>query len=183
MLVQLGQRQSGTDVVDLLVECHGRIRRFLDIAQRLAAATEMDAATVRDAAGRVCRYFAEAFPLHLADEDELVLPALLGTGEHVDDALTRMSAEHQEHAALVTEMIDACASLHADPRCIVAAAPRLGSVTSALRGVLEPHLAAEEREIFPALRTLPEATRAGIRAGMQARRSLVLSKTAHTIRR
>ena len=181
MLVQIGQRQRSNDVVDLLDECHGRIRRFLELATRLATSRDADAATVSDTAAQIRRYFAEAFPLHLADEDELVLPQLFGRSEAVDDALARMHAEHGEHAALVAEMVALCGALQADPRPrgLRRAARRLAP---ALREVLEPHLALEESAIFPALRALPDAQRASIKQGMQERRAVALANGAQSLR-
>jgi hypothetical protein len=55
-------------------------------------------------------------------------------------------------------------------------------VTSALRAALEPHLALEECEIFPALRALPDRQRDAIKRAMQARRAAVLSTTAQSLR-
>lgn len=35
MLIQLGERSCALDAADLLVECHGRLRRFIELANRL----------------------------------------------------------------------------------------------------------------------------------------------------
>jgi iron-sulfur cluster repair protein YtfE (RIC family) len=149
----------------LLYECHGRIRNFLALAARLAAAPDSPPEMVRESASQIRRYFAEAFPLHLADEDELVLPALLGHDENLDNVLAIMHGEHADHAALVARMIVLCEALQADPRQLVARAAELASATTALQAALEPHLLREEHEIFAALRALRPAQRDAIKAG------------------
>src|SRR5512138_411206 len=70
MLLQLGRRVASEDVVDLLDECHGRIRRFLAMARALANAPR-DAALseIVATASQVRRYFAEGFALHVEDEE------------------------------------------------------------------------------------------------------------------
>lgn len=172
MLVQLGARTVHEDVVDLLVECHGRIRTFLAIAGRLADA---DAGERGEAASQVIRYFTQAFPLHLADEDELVSQSLAGHSAALDGALAKMRADHTQHGPTIDRLIDAITHVVRDPadRTIDAA---LRDAVDAASHALEPHLALEEREIFPLLRGLPAADTARIRAGMQARRETRLRR-------
>jgi hypothetical protein len=67
MIVQLGARTTGNDVVDMLAACHERIRTFSTMACAIASGGD-----VREAAAAVRRYFAEAYPLHVADEEELL---------------------------------------------------------------------------------------------------------------
>ena len=47
-----------SDVVDLLLECHERIRYFIALAVRLAKAENSSLDEIREAAARVIRYFA-----------------------------------------------------------------------------------------------------------------------------
>jgi hemerythrin-like domain-containing protein len=164
MLVQIGQRKAEPDVVALLVECHGRIRKFLGFAQRIAREPEVEAEEVRAVAGQVRRYFAEALPLHIADEEELIVPALAGAG--LDAALAAMRAEHADHAAAVARLVEACDLLARDR----AARGELGAAADALVELFEPHLAAEETVIFPAVAALLRERRDAIRQGMRARR-------------
>lgn len=70
MLVQVGRRVVSEDVVDLLTECHARIRRFLAMAHDLADApgTTVPAEVVATAA-QIRRYFSQGFALHIEDEE------------------------------------------------------------------------------------------------------------------
>jgi hemerythrin-like domain-containing protein len=157
MLVQLGARTVPTHLADLFVECHHRIRTFLAIAQRLPHATNR-----LEAAAQVHRYFTTAFPLHIADETAL-LSELVG----VDEALHRMDAEHRDHRPAVARMIELLELLllgrSVDDELLESAR----HVTA----LLEPHLVAEETEVFPAIRRLPRDVVDRLRAEMQARRS------------
>ena len=169
-MVQLGKRNETLHVVDLLVECHGRIRRFLEIARRLASSREASVELVRDTAGQVRRYFAEALPLHIADEDELIEQSLRGRSEAVDEALDKMTTEHVHHAPLVDRMIEVAAMLERQPQRLEELAIELRDIAVLLQAAFDPHLAREEAVIFPALRTLPASELDAIRAAMRARR-------------
>jgi hemerythrin-like domain-containing protein len=67
----------------LLAACHDRVRRSLDLLQRLVRhATAQGAdAQGRDAARDVLRYFNVAAPAHHEDEERHVIPALLASTE------------------------------------------------------------------------------------------------------
>ena len=171
MLVQLGQRARNPDVVDLFAECHARIRKFLAMARRLAAEGKPDSEAQR-VAGHIQRYFAVGFPLHLADEDELVIPTLSGYSARVDESLARMHAEHALHEPAVTRLIELCAAIERSPDEIETAREALASATETLALLLEDHLEDEERVIFPAMRLLPKTVRDQIRGSMRAKREV-----------
>jgi hypothetical protein len=78
MLIKIGPQKEISDIVDLLLECHERIRSFIGLAGRLANCGPVSDTEVSDAAARVVRYFSESLPLHVADEEESILPRLLG---------------------------------------------------------------------------------------------------------
>jgi len=169
MFVQLGQRSSEGDVVDLLCECHTRIRNFLAIARRLALSPDVEPDRRRETATQVHRYFTQAFPLHIADEDELVALSLAQQSPGLDAALATMKSDHVDHAPVISSMLDATTMLLQHPHHRANGPALLAAVESAAR-VLEPHLQLEEREIFPALRNLPAVTTEEIRARMRERR-------------
>ena len=171
MLQKIGRRAAGDDAVDLLVDCHQRIREFLTLAHDLAAAQAPPLAEVAVAAGRVRRYFTEALPRHVADEEYSLLPRLRGRSAELDAALAVMRAEHADHEAPVTQLLDLCAELEAAPAQHSALARSLGEVVAALHADLERHLETEERTIFPAVAALPDAERQAVVAEMRARRS------------
>lgn len=167
-LVRIGAGPPPGHLGGLLLECHGRIRAFLAIARRLAAGVEADPSEVQEAARGIHRYFATAFPLHVADEEETIWPALRGTDPQLDAALDEASAEHGGHARMVAELIESAASLATPGRGPAAA---LGAVAAALEAELVPHLDAEERAIFPALGRLPVATVESLSAALRGRRT------------
>ena len=172
MLVSLGHgphREQG-DVVDMLLACHERIRAFTGLARRLASATDVSDADVRDAAAKVGRYFREGLPLDALDEEELVMPRLVGHSAELDAALATMASEHTSHAPACERLIAVCDALERRPERLVELAPELTGVAALLDADFAAHLAAEERLVFPALAALPDAERGAIVAAMQARR-------------
>jgi hemerythrin-like domain-containing protein len=171
MLVQLGQRQTSEDVVDLLRDCHERIRRFLIQARVLAEAACTDPEEIRAAASQIRRYFTEAFPMHVSDEDEQIVPRLRGASPDVDRALAMMASGHASHGALIARLVAICASLEQDPRRLSVASVELTRIAALLATELEAHLELEERAIFPAVRHLPEHVRDAIRGAIRARRA------------
>ena len=172
MIIRLGERRAGGgDVVDLLLECHGRIRRFTEVARRLGAAGADPAEQVREAAAQVRRYFREALPLHVADEDETIAPALAGRDPGVDAALAAMGAEHVEHGPALERVVELCGAVAQDPRAISELGAELAVAAAALDALFEPHLAVEERTIFPAIAALPAPEREALLAAVRARRT------------
>lgn len=170
MLIQLGKRSQTLHVVDLLVECHARIRRFLELARQLAQSRDATLDVVRETAGQIRRYFVEALPLHIADEDELVSQSLRGRSETVDGALDKMSTEHAHHEPLVARIIEVSALLERQPVRLEELSMELRDVAVLLQTAFEPHLAREEKIIFPALRMLDATELDAIKAGMRDRR-------------
>lgn len=154
MLHAIGRRPpQSEEIVDLLLACHGRIRTFIAMAIAIGERDDASDDDVADASARVQRYFSEALPLHVEDEEEGVLPRLHGRAAELDAALERMSEEHDRHAPLLRRLLDACAALRTSPRD----APARAEIAAAARELVaefEPHLAAEERVVFPAIRAL-----------------------------
>jgi len=175
MLVQLGSRSAEQDVVDLLHECHGRIRKFLTLAGTLAAAHDVAAAEAAEVASRIARYFAVSYPLHLADEEQSILPVLEREGD-VREALARMQSDHAEHEHEVARVVEICRAIEQDPHTLGTRRDALGEAAAQLSASLEPHLAVEEAEVFPALRRLPQAIRDELRAAMRARRETIANR-------
>jgi iron-sulfur cluster repair protein YtfE (RIC family) len=179
MLMQLGKPAPAGDAVDLLLECHARIRAFLDLARRIADAIEADDATLSDAAARVHRYFTEALPLHAEDEERSILPRLRGLDAQIDAELLEMSREHSEHAGPLGALVDACRALAADPGRHAEVAPAIAAAARALEEHFVRHLRREEDVIFPAVRRLLDAAAdAAIVREIRARRAAASGRTA-----
>ncbi len=138
--------------MDLLLECHDRIRSFLLLSRRLAAAQDPDG--VAEAAARVVRYFTEALPLHARDEEESLRPRLAGLDPALDVALATMLREHAEHEAPLGALVAACRELARDPRRQPELAPAIARAADALDAHFVAHLRSEEEIVFPAVRRL-----------------------------
>ena len=172
MLGRIGKSVAPADAVDLLLECHGRIRAFLAMARRLGEASDESAESVSAAAIQVHRYFTLALPLHARDEEESILPRLRDRDPLLDTQLEAMVREHQEHQRPLGRLIEACAEIGADP----GGYPRLASAVLQSATELDRHffhhLAREEEAIFPAVRRLLDpATDACIVKEIRLRRS------------
>lgn len=156
--------------MDLLLECHGRIRQFVALAREAGERRDLTAADVAEACSRVERYFVEALPLHVRDEEDSILPRLSGRSSELDQALSKMQAEHQEHEPALARLLSACRAVRAapdDPLC----RRELGQTAAALGHAFDGHLELEETVVFPALRDLlTEAARADITSELRARR-------------
>lgn len=145
------------DVVDLLLDCHERIRSMTALARRLAEARGLPEDQIAEAADRVRRYFGIALALHARDEDESVVPRLRGRDPELDRELDRMSREHGEHGDPVARLLDACDVLAEEPGRLAEVAPALDRAAKELESHFEGHLEREEKVIFPAVRKYLEA--------------------------
>jgi iron-sulfur cluster repair protein YtfE (RIC family) len=172
MLGKIGRSVAPADAVDLLLECHGRIRAFLAMARRVGEAVDASPDAVSEAAVQVHRYFTLALPLHARDEEDSILPRLRGRDPQVDLQLDVMVREHEEHQAPLRRLVEACEAIGADPaRHPMLAGSVLEAVTELDRHFVL-HLAREEEVIFPAVRRLLDAaTDASIVKEIRARRS------------
>jgi iron-sulfur cluster repair protein YtfE (RIC family) len=168
-----GLRTVGPGPVDLLRECHHRIRTVLAVAARLARATDAPRAAVTEAANRALRYFVLAMPLHEEDEERSVTPRLLQAGADVElaAALTQMAGEHRATHELLSSLEDMWERIARQPSLLPTVARRMGEQTASLQRLLDGHLAMEERIVFPAVGLLPADAQGEIRGEMVARRT------------
>jgi hemerythrin-like domain-containing protein len=170
MLVQIGQRTQHADLVDLLAECHTRIRRFLALAAALADDRLTSESESRSIAGEIRRYFVSAFPHHVADEDRLIAPHLTGKTAKLDETLAQFHSDHEPLADAIALLVGICTEIEREPRRLPLQAASLRHATALVKRCLEPHLEIEERELFPAVRALGAETQAAIRTAMRQRR-------------
>lgn len=182
MLVQVGKRNAASDVAELLLECHERIRKFLGMARALATAAGVPSEEIRGVAAQVRRYFVESLPLHVQDEHDEIRPRLAGQDPEVDRALETMDAEHAEHDPLVARLVAICDELVRDPGQVSALASELGPLADRLAAEMERHLEAEERVIIPAVRKLPNSERDAVLVAMRERRARHLEAGAGSAR-
>ena len=139
------------DVIAILLESHGRIRAFTEVAAGLARASAPPRGEVVETATRVGRWFAEALALHIRDEEESILPRLAGRDRQVDAALVAMHHEHTEQKPAVSRIVALCAALADEPARHAELAPALAAAAGALRDHFERHLASEEAYVLPAI--------------------------------
>lgn len=172
MLSSIGKkpRQEASELVALLLECHERIRRFISLARVAGERADLPPSELADACARVERYFGQALPLHVADEEESILPRLRGLSFDVDRALDSMHDEHDEHAPKLRKLLGLCARLREQPEDGAARA-ELTALSSELEQEFAAHLTLEETVLFPALRQqLSDDQRAQIVAELRKRR-------------
>ncbi len=158
MLTGLGKPPVPSDAVDLLLECHARIRHFVAMASRLGEASAAPPGEIADTAARVHRYFTEALPLHVRDEEDSLAPRLRGRDPALDAAVDALVREHGEHGPALADLAGACAALVRDPGRHGELAPVVRQAALDLARQFEFHLSAEEAIVLPAVRRLLDAT-------------------------
>jgi iron-sulfur cluster repair protein YtfE (RIC family) len=154
MLIKIGPIKEASDVVDLLLECHERIRFFVGLAGRLASCGPVSDNEVHEASAQLVRYFSESLLLHVADEEESVLPRLLGRSGSLDEALAAMRGEHEQHREALESLLGLCRKLESSPQQLPELREKLRETAASLEREFVVHLAQEESTVFPAIRTL-----------------------------
>lgn len=175
MLVSLGFKpaaEAPRDALQLLLDCHERIRRFSALALKVAEGHAAPPAELAEAASRVERYFSVAFPLHVADEDLSLTPRLRDAGlDSKLPALEEMTKHHREVEALLETLVPRWRLLREEPQRLAGISAELLRDSRALADHLEPHLLLEERELFPwARERLSPAALTELAAEFRARR-------------
>lgn len=177
MLTRLGSPAVAGDAVDLLLECHERIRTFVAMARRIAEVGPSEPGSVAEAAACVRRYFTEALPLHAQDEEESILPRLRGLDARVNADLDAMTREHREHERPLGELVAACDRIAHAPEKVAELASALGEAAAELERHFALHLGREEAVIFPAMRRLLDrSTDAAIMREIRERRGVSAEK-------
>lgn len=158
---------------EMLVACHERVKRSLDLLQRLIdyLDTRGHDRSTRSAAADVLRYFDIAAPLHHEDEELHVFPALAGSAD--PQAKAAIDTLQRDHARMAEHWKALRGALlrwrDEDNAPLPDAATR--SVAAAFIGLYAAHIAVEEDLVYPAARTrFDDAGLARIGAEMQARR-------------
>lgn len=164
----LGPSRSGNTLVELLMECHGRIREHLELAIRL---TEVEAppGDVAACATRLVRYFGEALPLHSADEDESIARRL-GPAS-LEQELETIRLDHERIHRLLEGLLATWRRIELEPAALRSEreAARCSALELAKR--FRSHLELEETRVFPAVARLPAAEQAAIVQELRARRA------------
>lgn len=160
------------DVPDVLVDCHLRMRQVTTLAVELAARPSPLLEEVREVASKVHRYFTVALPLHEEDEETSLFPRLLARAPELAATISTLREDHQAHDLRVGALVAVCLELKTSPQRSQELRGALGTAAQALAETWSTHLAAEERELFPAVSTaLSAEDRSAIREEMRARRA------------
>jgi hemerythrin-like domain-containing protein len=169
-VLSIGKRIPTERLVDLFLECHGRIRSFTRLAVAIAERGDAAPKAVTDACEQCARYFREALPLHVADEEASLMPRLMGRDVTVDVALRAMADQHRVHGADLQAMLDALDRVREDTDD-PALRTVLLSCAQRLERAFAEHLDLEERTIFPLIdRLLSPSEQAQIVTELRARR-------------
>ena len=153
--------------LSLLTACHDKVRHFAALSLTLATHVESRGADseAREAASNILRYFDVAAPLHHADEEEDLFPALRALGEPgLDSAMAELEAEHLSLAGLwqsVRRWLTAVIQGEAAPR---------PTELEGFARLYPAHADREEAEVYGAAQRLTRAELDGIDTRMRQRR-------------
>jgi hemerythrin-like domain-containing protein len=132
---------------EMLAACHDRVRRSLDLLQRLHAHVQRHGvdAQARDAATDVLRYFDIAGPAHHEDEERHVLPRLRAAGQ--GELADCLHADHVEMARLWALLREPLASWASGQASLLDASLLLNYID-----LYQAHLAVEDAQAFDVAR-------------------------------
>lgn len=158
---------------EMLVACHDRVRRSLDLLARLIAHVDRHGhdAQSRSAAQDVLRYFDLAAPHHHEDEERHVFPRLLASGdEALVQAVHRLRADH-ERMSQTWSALSGHLVAWAEPGATVPADASMRAQAESFQALYAAHLPVEEGLVFPAARSrCDEAALGTMGREMQQRR-------------
>ena len=135
------------DPLGLLAACHGRMRSFCDLLERLPAWIAQHGIDTEAVAGaqRVLRYFDVAAPLHHADEEQDLFPLLAAQ----PDAATLIERLLAEHAHLERNWDRLAAELRPLVAADATAGPGLQAAIDAFCSAYRAHIALEDTQLLP----------------------------------
>lgn len=158
---------------DMLLACHERVQRSLDLLGRLVEHIDRHGhdASSRSAAQDVLRYFTLAAPLHHQDEELHLFPALMAQGE--PQLVAAVQRLQHDHAAMerLWSAVKTVLDQWKEPETTALPSEAERSAIAAFRAIYPEHIALEEGTVFPAAFALLGAEASAL-AGqeMQARR-------------
>jgi hemerythrin-like domain-containing protein len=151
------------EILELLMACHSRIRRFTGGLVALCSTPAEDERVVPTAEACL-RYFREALPLHAQDEEESLLPRVLALPDPPIQALQAMREQHEGIEALLPRV---CGELEAIAGGRALSEPEL---LERFSGLLLRHIEAEERAIFVRVGELSAEDQQAMVGELRARR-------------
>ena len=178
-MVNIGDKPQAdfSQPIELMMDCHRRIERFLiSLAKvsRTSSAASLDDPH-REALRTALDYFTQAGPRHNQDEEASLFPALKELHHsEIQAAVTKiaeLAGEHRQAEQIHKRIDDLGRQWLAKGRIGPDELHEFGGLVDQLIKLYEPHIAMEEREIFPlAARMLAPQAIAEIGEQMRLRR-------------
>lgn len=158
---------SFDDPQAMLIACHGKVRHFTGLLERLVAHVQDggDPAQAKAAAEAILRYFDQAAPLHHQDEEQDVFPALLSHAPELAEVLAGLETEHERLGRQWQVVRAALQGLCTTGRLVLS--PAEATEFALAYG---QHADKEEREVFSRMSELPAELLRTLGARMAARR-------------
>lgn len=185
MTISIGQRPDSnfTDPIGMLVDCHRRIEKFLDVLLTFARQAQGNPFTneQRHAIETALRYFREAAPKHVADEEDSLFPRLRGSQHReVKAMLSDLDELHSDHLTVVenhSAVEEVFRRWLTDGLLPSPDHAALVSLLHSLRETYARHIKQEETQLFPHVaRILTPTDLKAVGLEMAKRRSLSEAK-------
>ena len=141
---------------EMLAACHERVRRTLNLLERLCAYLAHHAVDgqARQAAKDVLRYFSMAAPAHHEDEERHIVPVLQRSGDPgLVQAAARMLEDHERIRATWSELEPLLELVVSGNEADTSG---LSAATGRFVRLHDSHLALEDERAFPNARALHE---------------------------
>lgn len=180
MPVQLGAKPQAdfNQPVDLMMDCHRRIEKFLDVLLRIVERTGGGGLNDehRNALETALNYFRSAAPRHTEDEERSLFPRMRRSDDPaVREALAKMDALEEDHRAAEAghARVDELGLRWLDEgRLNDADTANLRQVLQLLAETYRRHIRIEDEEVFPlATRALSGEELAAVGEEMKRRRA------------
>ncbi len=159
--------------IELMMDCHRRIEKFLHVLERVASTSILDAET-RPALSTALNYFKTAGPRHNTDEEGDLFPALSALGGPAAALVKKMDQLAAEHrmAEAVHQRIEVLGEIWLKAGQLKdAELAEFRSLVAHLIQFYARHIAMEETEVFPvASKALAPSAIQQIGQNMRARR-------------
>jgi hemerythrin-like domain-containing protein len=159
--------------IELMMDCHRRIEKFLDVLDRVAAKNELDAEH-RRALRTALNYFNSAGPRHNHDEEGDLFPALSafgGAAARLVEKMDRLAAEHRMAEEMHARLNQLGRKWLKSRRLSEVDLAEFRILIERLMNFYAAHIATEENDVFPmAAAVLSPETLRQIGQNMRARR-------------
>ena len=159
--------------IELMMDCHRRIEKFLDVLDRVAVKNELDSER-RRALRTALNYFQSAGPRHNHDEEGDLFPALSafgGAAARLVEKMDQLAAEHRLAEQMHKRLNQLGRKWLKSRRISAADMAEFRLLVERLMNFYAAHIATEENDVFPmAAAVLSSETLRQIGRNMRARR-------------